>query len=137
MRVSKHRRVISASERIVAAGENVFDDVGDLGDVEPAVDENFEDDALGDQLDDLEDNLEDIQDTVEDVEEDDTVIDIDNNIVDHLIAECDNCKGIFISAMIVSDQDVDSINGICPLCNKDTSQSLKWVVKKYPEESPF
>lgn len=130
MRVSKHRRIVTAAD-------NVFDDVGDFGDVEPAVDENFEDDALGDQLDNLEDNLEDIQDTVENVEEDDIDIDIDNNIADHLVAECDNCKGIFISAMILSDQDVDSINGICPICNKETSQSLKWVVKKYPEDSPF
>lgn len=129
MRVSRHRR-------IVAADENVFDDPG-FGDIEPAADAAIGDDALGDQLDNLEDNLEDIQDAVDDVEEDDIAIDIDNNITDHLIAECDNCKGIFISAMIVSDQDVDSINGICPLCNKDTTQSLKWIVKKYPEDNPL
>ena len=65
---------------------------------------------------------------------DDVDIDVDNNIVNHLIAECDNCKGIFISAMIASEQEVDSINGICPLCNKDTTQLLKWIIKDYPEE---
>lgn len=128
MRLSKHRR-------IVAADENIFDDV-DFGD--PAVDDNnynMDEEALGDQLDDIQDNLEDMQDTIDDVEEDDIDIDIDNNVVDHLIAECDNCKGIFISAMIASDQDVESINGVCPLCNKDTTQSLKWIIKKYPEDN--
>lgn len=91
-------------------------------------------DALGDQLDDIQDNIEDLQDTVDDIEEDDVAIEIDNNIANHLIAECENCKGIFISAMIDSEQEVESINGICPLCNKDTIQNLKWIVKDYPEE---
>lgn len=127
MRVSKQRR-------IVAADENIFDDVDFNA---PADDANIDmdDDAIGDQLDDIQDNIEDMQDTIDDVEEDDIDIDIDNNVVDHLIAECDNCKGIFISAMIVSDQDVESINGVCPLCNKDTTQSLKWIIKKYPEDN--
>ena len=67
------------------------------------------------------------------IQEDDPDIDVDNNIQNHLIAECDNCKGIFISAMIASEQDIESINGICPLCNKDTTQTLKWIIKEYPE----
>lgn len=67
------------------------------------------------------------------IQEDDPDIDVDNNIQNHLIAECDNCKGIFISAMIASEQDIESINGICPLCNKDTTQTLKWIIKDYPE----
>ena len=70
----------------------------------------------------------------EDGQQDGSTIDIDNNIVNHLIAECQNCHGIFISAMIASDQPVESINGVCPLCNKDTEQFLKWIVKDYPEE---
>ena len=78
-------------------------------------------------------SLEDDADVQEDFEEDDVNIDVDNNIVNHLIAECDNCKGIFISAMIASEQEVDSINGICPLCNKETTQMLKWIIKDYPE----
>jgi len=94
---------------------------------------NSDEEALGNQLDDIQDNIEDIQDTVDDIQEDDIAIDVDNNIVNHLIAECENCKGIFISAMIASDQDVDSINGVCPLCNKDTTQNLKWIIKEYPE----
>ena len=127
-----HSSSISDKRKIIAAEDNVFDDM-DMGDNEP-MGSDLEDDALGDQLDNLEDNLEDIQDTVEDVEEDDIDIEVDNNIIDHLIAECENCKGVFISAMIASDQDVDSISGICPLCNKDTTQQLKWIIKKYPED---
>ena len=109
----KHRKIMAADE----FGDEFADD-----EVE-----------VTEQLDDIQDNIEDIQDTVDDIQEDDVNIDIDNNIVDHLIAECENCKGIFISAMIESEQDVESINGICPLCNKDTTQQLKWVVRKYPE----
>lgn len=91
------------------------------------------DDSFGDQLDELQDNVEEMQDTVDNVEEDSPAIDVDNNITDHLIAECENCKGIFISAMIASEQEVDSINGVCPLCNKETTQTLKWIIKDYPE----
>jgi len=92
-----------------------------------------DDEALGTQLDDIQDNIEDIQDAVEDIEEDDEAIDIENNVTNHLIAECENCKGIFISAMIASEQQVESVNGVCPLCNKDTTQLLKWIIKDYPE----
>jgi len=91
------------------------------------------DEAIGDRLDDIQDSVEDMQDTVEDIQEDSPAIDVDNNITDHLIAECENCKGIFISAMIASDQEVTSISGVCPLCNKETEQTLKWIIKDYPE----
>lgn len=94
----------------------------------------FDEDLEGDStISNIQDQIDDISDQLDDVEQDDVSIDMDNNIVNHLIAECENCKGIFISAMIASDQDVDSINGICPLCNKDTVQNLKWIVKDYPE----
>ena len=92
-----------------------------------------EDAALNDQLDDIQDSVEDIQDSVDDIKEDDPAIDLDNNITNHLIAECENCKGIFISAMIDSEQEVESISGVCPLCNKNTTQTLKWIIKDYPE----
>lgn len=111
----KHRKIMAADE---------FEDFDDFGTEE----------ALGDQIDQIQDNIEDLQDTVDDIQEDDVDIDIDNNITGHLIAECENCKGIFISAMIESEQDVESINGICPLCNKETVQDLKWVIKNYPED---
>ena len=67
----------------------------------------------------FDDNLDDMADTIE----------IDNNIDGHLIAECDKCHGIFISAMIESDQEVEKISGICPLCEKESDQYIKWVVK--------
>ena len=97
------------------------------------VDAYEEDAALNDQLDDIQDSVEDIQDSVDDIKEDDPAIDLDNNITNHLIAECENCKGIFISAMIDSEQEVESISGVCPLCNKNTTQLLKWIIKDYPE----
>lgn len=93
-------------------------------------DEYDEPEALENTLDEMADNIEDIQDSVDDIQEDDISIDKDNNITDHYIAECDGCKGIFISAMIESDQQVECITGTCPLCNKETDQYLKWVVKK-------
>lgn len=102
----------------------------------------FDDDAEFDEsmnegdstISNIQDQIDDISDQLDDIEQDDAAIEMDNNIVNHLIAECENCKGIFISAMIASDQDVDSINGICPLCNKDTTQNLKWIIKDYPEQ---
>lgn len=123
---------VNVKKKKITAADNVFDDLGEAPGYEE--DAALEEDAISDQLDAIEDNLEDVQDVVEDVEEDDVRIDVDNNIVDHLIAECENCKGVFISAMIASDQDVDSISGVCPLCGKDTTQQLKWIIKKYPEE---
>lgn len=120
---------ITKTLRPILAADTVFDDEDfDMG-------TPLEDDTIGDQIDEMQDAVDDIQDAVEDIEEDDVDIDIDNNIVDHLIAECENCKGVFISAMIASDQEVDSINGICPLCNKNTTQQLKWIIKDYPEDA--
>ena len=122
MRINKS--TLKGKQRVVAA--NVFEDDSD-------VDFNEVDDTLSSQLNDIQDQIEDVQDTVSDIEEDGVDIDIDNNITNHLIAECENCHGIFISAMIASDQDVDSITGVCPLCSKNSTQQLKWIVKEYPE----
>ena len=88
-----------------------------------------EDEGVSDTLDNIADNIEDIQDSVEDVQEDDVTIDVDNNISDHYIAECDNCHGIFISAVVESDQELEKISGVCPLCQKHSDQYLKWIVK--------
>lgn len=96
--------------------------------------EGFEED-LGDAIDEEEGEFEEEEsDNSADMQEDDVNIDVDNNVVNHLIAECDNCHGIFISAMIASEQEIESINGICPLCNKDTTQVLRWIIKDYPED---
>lgn len=88
-----------------------------------------EDEGLGTTLDNIEDNIEDIQDQVDDVQEDDVNIEMDNNIDGHYIAECDRCHGVFISAVIESDQEVEKISGVCPLCEKESDQYLKWVIK--------
>lgn len=88
-----------------------------------------ESDDIADAVDDLADTAEDLQDSVTDIEEDDDSIEVDNNIANHYIAECDRCHGIFISAVVVSDQEVESVSGICPLCGKESEQLLKWVIK--------
>ena len=63
------------------------------------------------------------------MKEDDSNVETDNNIANHYIAECDKCGGIFISSISLSDQPITSISGICPLCEEETEQFLKWVIK--------
>ena len=108
--------------RNVFAAENLFEDATDT-DSPP----------LDNDADEVEEDMVD-EDMGEDGQQDGSTIEIDNNIFDHLIAECQNCHGIFISAMIASDQDVQSINGVCPLCSKETEQFFIGIIKPYPEE---
>lgn len=115
-----HSKTDIEGKKNIFAAENVFGDE-DTFDT-PDLDEDVEEEAI-------EDN-----DMGEDGQQDGSTIDIDNNIANHLIAECQNCHGIFISAMLASDQIIESINGVCPLCSKNTEQFLKWIVKDYPEE---
>lgn len=119
MNIIKSSKGESKKRRIFAADDDqYFDD--DLLE---------EDEGLGTTLDNIEDNIEDIQDQVDDVQEDDVNIEMDNNIDGHYIAECDRCHGVFISAVIESDQEVEKISGVCPLCEKESDQYLKWVIK--------
>ena len=119
-----HAKTDVKPRKIYAAGENVFADDPDFGAPE------------------LENDAEDLAESGEEVVEEglgeegqqDGSTEIDNNIFNHLIAECQNCHGIFISAMIASDQAVESINGVCPLCSKETEQFLIGIIKEYPEE---
>lgn len=92
---------------------------------------------IEDRVDDLEDQVDDIEEDVEDeyIDEDTPNIETDNNLEGHFIAECEACQGIFISALVESDQDVTKITGICPLCNKETDQYLKWIIRKVGDES--
>ena len=87
-----------------------------------------DDEMLGDNLSEEEVDPEEDEE-VEEIKEDDPAIDKLNNIDNHYIAECDRCKGVFISAVIESDQQVESISGMCPLCGEETEQYLKWVIK--------
>jgi hypothetical protein len=126
----KKRFMVTASKKIVAADEDemgmgpVLDDMEDL------------DDSFSEQLDDVADTVEDIQDTVTDDEhqEDSIDIEVENNIAGHYIAECDKCKNVFISATVLSDQVVESVTGICPICKEESDQYLKWVIKLAEEE---
>lgn len=127
MRVKKNGTYISAKSAILAADE----DEGGFGFDEPEDMGEFDDmDGADDKLDDMADDIEDLQDTIDEVTEDDVNIEVDNNIEGHYIAECDKCHGIFISAMVESDQPVTSIRGTCPLCDSESEQYLKWVIKK-------
>ena len=121
-----HAKTDKFGHRKVYAAGNVFADEAEMVD-------DFEG---GEDIENAAESFEEQEeyDMGADGEQDSSTIDVDNNIFNHLIAECENCKGIFISAMIASDQPVESINGVCPLCNKDTEQFLKWIVKDYPEE---
>lgn len=131
MKITARHRVVKANSdnmrrktRIVAAGEdeNLDDFVEDF-------DNGADADDFTDTLDDVADDIEDIQDSVDDFEEDDIDIQVDNNITGHYIAECEGCKGVFISATVESEQEVSKVTGICPLCQKETDQYLKWVIK--------
>ena len=116
----------------MAAGED---------DVEYMQDDMSGDDAIGGIIDDFQmqndfqDDTEEVIDDSEeeevedDVEQDDVDIEIENNIDNHYIAECDSCHGVFISALVETDQDVEMISGTCPLCGKDTDQYLKWIIR--------
>lgn len=110
-------------KRIFAADGNVFEDEPD-----------FDGPTLENDADTVEEEVIGEEDMGEDGQQDGSTIEIDNNIFGHLIAECQNCHGIFISAMIGSDQAVESINGVCPICSKETEQFFVGIIKEYPEE---
>lgn len=102
-----------------------------------AADEDFMNDPydFSEAVDDLAENVEEVQDTIDDMDEDDPSIEVNNNIEDHLIAECERCHGIFISATLQSDMEIDHVTGTCPLCGRESNQYLKWVVKPAETES--
>ena len=115
-----NKDIVASKQRVVAAEED-FDEFD--------MDNQDDSDGLMDAVDDVADQVEDIQDTVDDVSEDATTIEVNNNISNHYIAECDKCHGVFISAVIESDQKIDHVSGTCPLCNKESDQYLKWIIK--------
>ncbi len=124
IKITKRRaKDIIASKRVVAADED-FDEFN-MDDMDGADDS----DGVMDAVDDVADAVEDVQDTIDDVHEDQTTIQMNNNISNHYIAECDKCYGVFISAVVESDQQIDHVSGICPLCNKESDQYLKWIIK--------
>lgn len=92
--------------------------------------DDFDDEDLDETIDDVADTVEDIQDDLDDVQEDKPSIETDNNIEGHYIAECEKCHEVFISAVIESEQQVDHVSGICPLCGEQSDQYLKWVIVK-------
>lgn len=121
-------------QTITAADDFDSDDFEDDFDEiphEPVEDDTVADnDSITDTLNNMSEQLDDLQDDITDPSnEDDINIDINNNIDNHYIAECEKCHGIFISSLIASDQRVESIHGVCPLCDKESDQYLKWIVE--------
>ena len=125
-RISKSSKPVTSSSITAADDDFESDDFSDETDPTDTTDSN---DSLSDNIDDIADTVEDIQDTIDDVQEDDVNIQVENNISDHYIAECERCHGIFISSVIRSEQPLEKISGTCPLCDRQTDQYLKWVVK--------
>lgn len=124
--VASSREIKAANRKYIKAAEGDQDDFMDDFDDEEA-------DGIMDAMDTIADNVEDLQDSIDDVDEDDVEIAMNNNIGDHYIAECDKCNGIFISAVVESDQIIDHVSGTCPLCGKDSDQYLKWIIKDVNE----
>ena len=86
-------------------------------------------DTFNDTMDELSDQIDELQDSIDTIEPDSPNIEIDNNITNHYIAECDICHGVFISALVESSQEVEAISGICPICDKESEQYLKWIIR--------
>lgn len=133
MIVKKNNKVVIKSSHAIAKPQTQYikaaDDDDDMGFDDYAMDDNMDDNDVVDAIDDVADNVEDLQDAVDEIKDDETEITINNNIADHYIAECDRCNGIFISAVVDSDQQIDHVTGTCPLCGKETEQYLKWVIR--------
>lgn len=125
----KTRFRVTAS-KIVAAEDDELNMTPNLGEIDDL------DDSFSEQLEDVADTVEDIQDTVsdDDHQEDTINIEVENNIAGHYIAECDKCKNVFISATVLSDQIVECVTGVCPICREESDQYLKWVIKPVEEE---
>lgn len=129
MKLSKHKKSITAASYIKAEDEEFMTDE----EIESMNNSDTNSD-LNDVVDNLEDQVDELSDQLDDVEEDEPTIEIENNIENHYLAECDRCHGVFISSLMESDQEVESLSGTCPLCGKDTNQYVKWVIKKIGSE---
>lgn len=117
-------------QTITAADDFDSDDFDEIPHESVEDDTVADDDSITDTLNNMSEQLDDLQDDISDPSnEDDINIDINNNIDNHYIAECEKCHGIFISSLIASDQRVESIHGVCPLCDKESDQYLKWIVE--------
>lgn len=126
------------SEAILGAVNNSLVPITAADDEEdPFVfDEDFEDEPEGDDeiVEEDEEALEGEEDDPMEDPEDISNIEEDNNIAGHYIVECNRCQGIFISALTESDQKVEFLSGICPLCEKESDQYIKWVIKPVEDQ---
>ena len=131
MKISKRyiRTATNTGSIIPKVGITSDTDLDELEDAEMI--EDF--DGISDNLDELSDSVQNLQDSIDDINPDPVDIEIYNNISDHYIAECDLCQGVFITSLMESDARIDSIHGICPICNQESEQFIKWVIKSVEE----
>lgn len=123
MRISK--TTDRTKTRIVAADEDSYDDM----DMDEAVEvAEGETDALT-TIGELSDNLAELKESLSEFEEDEVDIEVLNNITDHYIAECEKCHNVFITAIEESGEEIHDISGICPVCDEESIQKIKWVIR--------
>lgn len=124
----KTNAYVESATSITAADEDEDDPFSDM-EFEDEQAPVADDGDISDNIDDLSDTLDDISDSLEDFKEDNVDIELDNNISDHYIAECEKCKGVFITSITESDMELEKISGICPICDEECDQYLKWVIR--------
>ena len=132
--VNSNSKLDIKAASILAAEDDPFSDMDfdedeELNDESAMMSETSSDDVT-DTLDDMADKLDEMNDALKDFEEDDIDIELENNISDHYIAECEKCHGVFITAITSSDQEIEKISGVCPLCDSECDQYLKWVIQE-------
>ena len=128
MRIYSTKKAHRLNRKYIKAAED-FRGLADFGNEDENMPEMTEED-----LDDEEMSKDEInEEFVEDVETSPVTIEVDNNIENHYIAECGLCHTIFISAVLASDSAVDHITGICPVCEQESDQYLKWVIRPVDE----
>ena len=121
--VRKSRKIYGAEGDLEPASRDMFlDDLDDEEATENEDTEDTEDDSDVKSIDDEEYPFgeEQIQTPV--------AIEVDNNIDNHYVAECEVCKKPIITAVIKSDSVVQSIQGICPVCNNESTLYLRWLL---------
>lgn len=128
MKITSSKDLNAKKTPIMAADEE--DPFADMGFEEEESQEVAEDaDEAEDSIEDMSDTLDELNDALSEIDEDKVDIEMDNNIDDHYIAECDKCHNVFITSVVLSDQEIEKISGICPICDEESDQYLKWIIK--------
>lgn len=118
---------VKASTNIFAADEDEDGPFEEEEDIEEEDIPELNTDEVEDILDDEQEDFED------DIAQDSPAIETENNLANHFIAECDVCKGIYISPVVNSSTNPTSVEGTCPICGKDTTQTFRWIISDFED----